>query len=56
VVEACHTVGRPVRVELPGTDALLGTAVGIDETGRLLVESDAGVTAVAAGDVTHLRY
>ena len=56
VLEACHTVGRPVRVELPGAEPLLGTAVGIDETGRLLVSSDAGVTAVAAGDVTHLRY
>lgn len=56
VLEACHTVGRPVRVELPGGESLHGTAVGIDEDGRLLVESDAGVTAVAAGDVTHLRY
>ncbi|WP_410864717.1 hypothetical protein [Peribacillus sp. SIMBA_075] len=34
----------------------MGTAVGIDEDGRLVVESDAGRTAVAAGDVTHLRY
>lgn len=56
VLEACHTIGRQVRVELPGAAPLLGTAVGIDESGRLLVESDAGVTAVAAGDVTHLRY
>ncbi|MGH1547817.1 biotin--[acetyl-CoA-carboxylase] ligase [Leifsonia poae] len=56
VVEACHTVGRPVRVQLPSGDDLLGTAVGIDEDGRLVVQSDAGRTAVAAGDVTHLRY
>jgi BirA family biotin operon repressor/biotin-[acetyl-CoA-carboxylase] ligase len=56
VVEACHTVGRRVRVQLPSGDDLLGTAVGIDEDGRLIVESDAGRTAVAAGDVTHLRY
>lgn len=56
VVEACHTVGRSVRVQLPSGDDLLGTAVGIDEDGRLIVESDAGRTAVAAGDVTHLRY
>ena len=56
VVEACHTVGRQVRVQLPSGDDLLGTAVGIDEDGRLVVESDAGRTAVAAGDVTHLRY
>lgn len=56
VVEACHTIGRAVRVELPGGDDLLGTAVGIDVDGRLIVESDTGRTAVAAGDVTHLRY
>jgi len=56
VVEACHTIGRAVRVHLPAGDDLLGTAVGIDEDGRLIVESDAGRTAVAAGDVTHLRY
>ncbi|WP_223694555.1 biotin--[acetyl-CoA-carboxylase] ligase [Leifsonia poae] len=56
VVEGCHTVGRAVRVELPGGADLLGTAVGIDGSGRLIVESDAGRTAVAAGDVTHLRY
>lgn len=56
VVEACHTIGRPVRVQLPSGDDLRGTAVGIDGDGRLIVESDAGRTAVAAGDVTHLRY
>jgi BirA family biotin operon repressor/biotin-[acetyl-CoA-carboxylase] ligase len=56
VVAASHTVGRPVRVQLPSGDSLVGTAVGIDESGRLVVETDAGRTAVAAGDVTHLRY
>lgn len=56
VAEACHTLGRPVRVELPGGDTLTGVAVDIDDTGRLIVESDAGRTEVAAGDVTHLRY
>lgn len=56
VTEASHTIGRPVRVELPDGQDLLGTAVAIDEDGRLIVESDAGLTAVAAGDVTHLRY
>lgn len=56
VAEACETIGRPVRVELPGGDVLQGTATGLDGDGRLLVDSDAGRTAVAAGDVTHLRY
>ncbi|WP_158862715.1 biotin--[acetyl-CoA-carboxylase] ligase [Leifsonia sp. AG29] len=56
VVAASHTVGRPVRVQLPSGDSLVGTAVDIDEGGRLVVETDTGRTAVAAGDVTHLRY
>ena len=56
--ELCTTLGRQVRVELPDGTDLIGAAVGIDGTGRLLVRSsqDGRVTAVAAGDVTHLRY
>jgi BirA family biotin operon repressor/biotin-[acetyl-CoA-carboxylase] ligase len=56
--EACSTLGQEVRVLLPGGDQLLGTAIGIDGTGRLSVKksSDGRVVAVAAGDVTHLRY
>jgi len=56
VVEGCETVGRAVRVQLPAGDPLLGTASDIDELGRLVVESNGRRTAVAAGDVTHLRY
>ncbi|MCU1411400.1 MAG: Biotin--[acetyl-CoA-carboxylase] ligase [Rhodoglobus sp.] len=53
LVEAeCSTIGRSVRVELPGGDNLYGTATGIDGEGRLLVDG----RAIAAGDVTHLRY
>lgn len=54
----CSTLGQEVRVELPGGRDLLGVATGIDDTGRLLVRrtSDDAVQAVAAGDVTHLRY
>ena len=53
----CGTLGRRVRVELPGGDDLYGTATGIDEEGRLVVDVDgAGPRAIAAGDVTHLRY
>jgi len=58
VSEWCGTLGQEVRVELPGGDDLIGTAVGIDDTGRLVVRHgrDARLQAVAAGDVTHLRY
>lgn len=54
----CSTVGQEVRVQMPGASDLLGMATGIDESGRLLVTSaaDGGTVAVAAGDVTHLRY
>jgi BirA family biotin operon repressor/biotin-[acetyl-CoA-carboxylase] ligase len=58
VSEWCATLGQEVRVQLPGDNDLIGTAMGIDETGRLLVRTlpDGRVQAVAAGDVTHLRY
>jgi BirA family biotin operon repressor/biotin-[acetyl-CoA-carboxylase] ligase len=54
--EACATIGRPVRVMLPGGAQLLGTAEGVDDEGRLLVADAAGsVIALAAGDVVHVR-
>jgi len=56
VTARCETLGRAVRVELPSNDVLLGTATAIDSSGRLMVETNTGITAVAAGDVTHLRY
>ncbi|MBA2953929.1 biotin--[acetyl-CoA-carboxylase] ligase [Nocardioides sp. MAH-18] len=51
----CVTVGRDVRVELPGGDRLLGRATGVDRQGRLTVTGAAGETAVGAGDVVHVR-
>jgi BirA family biotin operon repressor/biotin-[acetyl-CoA-carboxylase] ligase len=58
VTRACGTIGRRVRVELPGGTDLYGTADAIDELGRLVVRSseDGSLHHVAAGDVTHLRY
>lgn len=57
LVEACTTLGEQVRVQLPDDRDLLGTATGIDVDGRLIVAGDDGAQhAVAAGDVTHLRY
>lgn len=54
----CSTLGQQVKVQLPGGDDLVGTAIGIDGTGRLTIRksADGAVVAVAAGDVTHLRY
>ncbi|MBA3020664.1 biotin--[acetyl-CoA-carboxylase] ligase [Propionicimonas sp.] len=53
--DRCGTIGRPVRVELSGTESVLGEAIGIDADGRLLVRTAAGVRRFAAGDVIHLR-
>ncbi|MGH3227641.1 MAG: biotin--[acetyl-CoA-carboxylase] ligase [Streptosporangiaceae bacterium] len=52
----CATLGRRVRVELPGGRLLDGLAAGIDADGRLLVSvpPDADLP-VAAGDIVHLR-
>jgi BirA family biotin operon repressor/biotin-[acetyl-CoA-carboxylase] ligase len=50
------TIGRTVRAELPGGQALSGSAAGVDSDGRLLVRLSPGSeVAVAAGDVVHLR-
>jgi BirA family biotin operon repressor/biotin-[acetyl-CoA-carboxylase] ligase len=46
----CATVGRRVRVELPG-GSVEGTAEAVDDDGRLVVDG----RPVAAGDVVHLR-
>lgn len=53
------TLGAAVRVDQPGLPPLRGTAVGLDDDGRLLVRPADGTSAdvaVSAGDVTHLRY
>ncbi|WP_341954124.1 biotin--[acetyl-CoA-carboxylase] ligase [Salinibacterium sp. TMP30] len=54
----CATIGRRVRVELPGGARIFGTAETIDDQGQLVVKDDANgsLQHVAAGDVTHLRY
>jgi len=56
VLAVCATLGRPVRVELPGGEELRGIATDVDAEGRLVVRDDTGASrAVAAGDVTHVR-
>ena len=53
----CATLGRSVRVELPGGRVLSGVAEDIDVDGRLLVAPASGAppVAVSAGDVIHVR-
>lgn len=57
VSEVCGTLGQSVRVELPSGESPVGTAIGINEHGSLVVElgNCAEPLVVAAGDVTHLR-
>jgi len=56
-LERCDTIGRPVSVSLPGGKLLTGIAAGVDGFGCLQVASGtaAGLVAVSAGDVIHLR-
>lgn len=52
---ACATLGQRVRVSLPAA-IVVGEAVDVDEGGRLVIAGDDGtLTAVAAGDVVHVR-
>ena len=54
-VEACSTIGRAVRVDLPAGDPLQGRAVGVDDHGRLLVDDGTRVHVLGVGDVVHVR-
>lgn len=52
---ASATLGRKVRVQRTDGTSILGTAVDIDGSGRLVVADDSGEVAIDAGDVFHLR-
>jgi BirA family biotin operon repressor/biotin-[acetyl-CoA-carboxylase] ligase len=60
-LEACLTVGRPVRVDLPDGSVLEGLATGITDDGQLIVTRERELNEtrereqviVAAGDVIH---
>jgi BirA family transcriptional regulator, biotin operon repressor / biotin---[acetyl-CoA-carboxylase] ligase len=53
----CGTLGRTVRVELPGGRILAGLAEDVDHDGRLLVTEPCAPSPVpvSAGDVIHVR-
>jgi BirA family biotin operon repressor/biotin-[acetyl-CoA-carboxylase] ligase len=51
-----QTLGRRVRVELPGAVNVFGQAIDVDADGRLMVRLDDGqIRAFDVGDVVHLR-
>jgi BirA family biotin operon repressor/biotin-[acetyl-CoA-carboxylase] ligase len=49
------TIGSRVRAQLPGDAEIVGDAVGVDENGRLCIDTGDAVVAVSAGDIIHLR-
>ncbi|MGB2920094.1 MAG: biotin--[acetyl-CoA-carboxylase] ligase [Mycobacterium sp.] len=49
------TIGTRVRATLPGDAEIVGTATGIDDGGRLLIDHAGTTVTVSAGDITHLR-
>ena len=52
----CATIGKRVRIERSLSEAPLeGSAVGIDEEGHLLVETDGTVDTIFGGECVHLR-
>lgn len=53
--QRCDTIGRRVRVALPGGRERSGVAGGLGSDGRLLVDGDDGAFEVTVGDVAHLR-
>ena len=57
IIANCGTIGRLVRVILPAQQELIGKALTIENTGRLVIATDGSgeLTAVAAGDIIHLR-
>lgn len=53
--DLCGTIGRHVRVELPGGEVLSGEATDVEEAGRLVVNGANGEQLLSAGDVVHVR-
>lgn len=54
--QRCDTLGRQVRLVLPGDTEIVGRAVDIDAAGRIVIEQEGGERyTAAAGDVVHLR-
>ncbi len=49
------TVGQDVRVELASGAVVEGTATGMTDSGRLVVQTTDGPVEITAGDVHHLR-
>ncbi|WP_166903254.1 biotin--[acetyl-CoA-carboxylase] ligase [Mycobacterium sp. DL440] len=49
------TFGSRIRAILPGDNTLVGTAVDVDDLGRLIIDTATEQVTLSAGDITHLR-
>ena len=58
VAARCASIGRRVRAIMPGDNEVTGNGVGLDDTGRILIQPDGEreLFAVSAGDIVHLRH
>jgi BirA family biotin operon repressor/biotin-[acetyl-CoA-carboxylase] ligase len=54
-VASSLTISARVRATLPGDREVVGTALSIDDHGRLCIDTGNEVVVVSAGDVVHLR-
>ena len=53
---ACDTIGKPVRIELIGSEKIEGTAEGLASDGALRLRTkNEKVLEIRAGNVVHLR-
>lgn len=52
---ASLTIGSTVRATLPGNREVVGLATGVDDQGRLCIDSAGETVVVSAGDIVHLR-
>ncbi len=53
-LELCRTPGQDVQVAVPGGE-VIGEAVDVDASGRLVVRTEEGEKHLGAGDVVHVR-
>jgi BirA family biotin operon repressor/biotin-[acetyl-CoA-carboxylase] ligase len=52
---ASLTIGSRVRATMPGDREAVGEALGVDDQGRVRIDTGDDVVVVSAGDIVHLR-
>ena len=56
ISKECETIGREVKVLLPGDEIFIGRCEKIDEQGRLVVFGQGETRHISVGDIVHLRH